>query len=95
MTGTDYNAIVNDRNRSSQTVRPKAQPNHSHAIGAERPRGHIQTGNGADAHLYPYNRRRDEQYILESERDNITRRKRAGIEANFKGKKNASIQPKN
>ena len=56
MTGTDDNAIVNESNKPTATIKPKAQPSNYHAIGSHRLKMKIATGNGDDAHLYPSRR---------------------------------------
>jgi hypothetical protein len=64
--GTDYDAIVADLDKPIGAVRPKGNPNKSHAIGATRAPLHILTGNGHNAHLYP-SKRYVEAAITETE----------------------------
>lgn len=67
MTGTDYNAIVADLNRPTATVRPKAQPNASHAIGSTRQPLVMLTGDGRGAERYPTKRNQDSVTLSDSE----------------------------
>lgn len=67
MTGTDYNAIVNDMNQSSP-VRPKGQPDKTHIAGLNQSRLKMRTGNGDDAHLWPA-KRYVENAIIETDKD--------------------------
>ena len=83
MTGTDYNAIVADLNRPTAPVKPKAQPNNSHAIGSTRQPLVMLTGDGRGAERYPTKRNNDNQSILGSERDERTRRHDSAVRANM------------
>lgn len=67
MTGTDYNAIVNELNQSIP-VRPKGQPDRSHIAGLNQSRLKMRTGNGDDAHLWPA-KRYVENAIIETDKD--------------------------
>lgn len=67
MTGTDYNAIVNELNQSIP-VRPKGQPDRTHIAGLNQSRLKMRTGNGDDAHLWPA-KRYVENAIIESDKD--------------------------
>ncbi len=68
MTGTDYNTIVNELNKPTATIRPKAQPDRSHVMGLNQGRLKMRTGNGDDAHLWPA-KRYVENAIIESDKD--------------------------
>lgn len=74
MTGTDYNAIVNELNKPTVTVRPKAQPDRSHVAGLNQTKVKIRTGNGDDAHLWPAKRYVD---IAPCETERDTRKMKA------------------
>lgn len=67
MTGTDYNAIVNELNQSSP-VRPKGQPDRTHIAGLNQSRLKMRTGNGDDAHLWPAKHYRGD-LVSESEKN--------------------------
>jgi len=54
MTGTDYNAIVEELNKPTAHIRPKGQPSEHHAMITQQVKMKIRTGNGEDAHLWPY-----------------------------------------
>lgn len=68
MTGTDYNAIVNELNSPTATIRPKAQPDCSHVMGLNQGRLKMRTGNGDDAHLWPA-KKYVENAIIENDKD--------------------------
>jgi len=68
MTGTDYNAIVDELNKSTVYVRPKSQPDSTHISGLNQTRLKMRTGNGDDAHLWPA-KRYVENAIIETDKD--------------------------
>jgi hypothetical protein len=67
MTGTDYDAIVNESNQSKPVI-PKGQPDRTHIAGLNQSRLKMRTGNGDDAHLWPA-KRYVENAIIESDKD--------------------------
>lgn len=65
MTVTDYNAIVEELNRPTATVKPKGNPDRTHIAGLNQTRLKMRTD---DAHLWPA-KRYVENAIIESDKD--------------------------
>jgi hypothetical protein len=68
MTGTDYNAIVNDLDKPTATVRPKGQPDRTHISWLNQSKLVMLTGNGYKAENHPC-KRYVENAIIENDND--------------------------
>jgi hypothetical protein len=77
MTGTDYNAIVNDLDKPTATVKPKGNPDRTHIAWLNQARLKMRTGNGDDAHLWPAKRYVD---MAPNETDRDRRKMRNRVE---------------
>ena len=91
MTGTDYNAIVNELNKPTVYVRPKSQPDSTHISGLNQTRLKMRTGNGDDAHLWPA-KRYVENAIIETDKDSRRYRNRVDSIRNSRMKTREQIK---